>query len=327
MVPHFRSRDMLVAHIADTLKSCGLRCGLSSLALAYRQFGDPAYLDAARQALAGLREGRAAIGPGDKQCSSLAFELQAYARAFAAGIGEARAWIDETFGLMERHFWEEQHGLYASSASPDWSRLSPSRGQSANMHACEALLAAYDACGDIGFLQRAETLARNITVRQAALANGLIWEHYHADWSIDWTDGLLQPGHFTAWARLLLILERHAGELARPSGWLALRAAELFDTALETAWDERAGGITGGFDTSGAICDGSKNAWVQAESLAAAALLGARTGQMHYWIWYDTIWEYCWKEFAGKHKGVACDSRHHTMAACHEVLKVIRSAP
>ena len=90
------------------------------------------------------------------------------------------------------------------------------RGQNVNMHACEAMLAAFDATSEMRYLERAATLAHNITVRQAALADGLIWEHYRADWSVDWDYNRndktnifrpwgYQPGHLTEWAKLLLI--------------------------------------------------------------------------------------------------------------------------
>jgi mannose/cellobiose epimerase-like protein (N-acyl-D-glucosamine 2-epimerase family) len=36
-----------------------------------------------------------------------------------------------------------------------------------------------------------------------------------------------------------------------------------------------------------AVCDGDKYFWVQAESIAAAALLAVRTGEGGYWDWYD----------------------------------------
>ena len=74
---------------------------------------------------------------------------------------------------MERRFWEPRHGLYADEAAPDWSALDPYRGQNANMHACEALLAAFEATGDPRYLHRAEVLAKNITQRQAELAEFL----------------------------------------------------------------------------------------------------------------------------------------------------------
>ena len=155
------------------------------------------------------------VADGTNHCYGLAFVLLAYAHASMAGVEAARAWIGETFDLMEHHFWSSTHGLYADEATPDWSVVSSYRGQNANMHACEALLAAFDATGDTRYLHRAEILAHNITVRQAGLADGLIWEHYRADWSVDWdynrndSSNLFrpwgfQPGHLAEWAKLLL---------------------------------------------------------------------------------------------------------------------------
>lgn len=404
MPSHFRTRDMLLTHIAHTMRFYHPRCidpsggfyhfflddgtvsdhrtrhlvsstrFVFNYAMAYRQFGDPAYLAAARHGVDFLRQahrnaatggyawqltwqdGQRHIVDGDNHCYGLAFVLLAYSHALAAGIEQARAYMDETYALMEQRFWQSDHGLYADQASADWSVLDPYRGQNANMHACEAMLAAFEASGDKRYLQRAETLAHNITVRQAGLAGGLIWEHYHADWTIDWDYNRddktnifrpwgFQPGHFTEWAKLLLLLERHQADMAGSSDWLARRAAELFDIALERAWDHQHGGICYGFGTDNAICDGDKYFWVQAESLAAAAVLGARTGQHRYWDWYDRIWDYSWQhlvdhehgawyrilnrenEKLSEQKSPAGKVDYHTMGACYEVLNVIASAP
>ena len=56
------------------------------------------------------------------------------------------------------------------------------------------------------------------------------------------------------------------------------RACQLFDAAVAKAWDTEYGGLHYGFAPDGTICDSDKYFWVQAESLAAAALLAARTG-------------------------------------------------
>ena len=334
-------------------------------AMAYRRFGDPAYLRAAEHGAAYLRErhrnastgGYAWLLDGERvadatnHCYGLAFVLLAYAHASMAGVERARAWIGETFDLMEQHFWSPASGLYADEAAADWSAVSSYRGQNANMHACEAMLAAFEATGQARYLERAAKLARNITVRQAALANGLIWEHYHADWSVDWDYNKddktnifrpwgYQPGHLAEWAKLLLILERYADRLPGPE-WLAPRALELFDAALSHAWDGQYGGIAYGFAPDGSICDGDKYFWVQAESLAAAALLGRRTAAQKYWEWYDRIWAYSWEHFVDhKHgawypilsrdnkkysdeKSPAGKTDYHTMGACYEVLSVV----
>jgi mannose/cellobiose epimerase-like protein (N-acyl-D-glucosamine 2-epimerase family) len=335
-------------------------------AMAYRHFGDAAYLAAARHGLAFLRErhrqpatgGYAWLLDGTRvadatnHCYGLAFVLLACSHAAMAGAGEAHPWIGETFELMEQRFWSPAAQLYADEASPDWSVLSPYRGQNANMHSCEALLAAFEATGETRYLARAATLAHHITVRQAALAQGLVWEHYHANWSVDWAYNRedktnifrpwgYQPGHLTEWAKLLLILERHAAKLAVPLDWLAPRAAELFDAALAKAWDGRHGGIAYGFAPDGSVCDADKYFWVQAESLAAAALLGQRTGRREYWDWYERIWAYSWAHFVDHQHGawyriLTSDNRkysdekspagktdYHTMGACYEVLNVL----
>lgn len=342
-------------------------------AMAWRRFGNPDYLAALRHGVAFLRNAHRdpetggyawqlhwdasgkRVLDGDNHCYGLAFVLLAYSHALMAGITEARAWIDETVELMERRFWEPAHGLYADQASADWSTLDGYRGQNANMHSCEALIAAFEATGEQRYLQRAETLARNITVRQADMAGGLVWEHYHADWSVDWDYNRddktnifrpwgYQPGHLTEWAKLLLQLERHADSLAGSAGWLAPRAAELFDAALSKAWDERHGGICYGFAPDDSICDGDKYFWVQAESFAAAALLAARTGDERYWGWYDRIWAYSWEHFVdhvhgawyrilsqdncklSDEKSPAGKVDYHTMGACYEVLQLIETA-
>lgn len=342
-------------------------------AQAYRHFEDPTYLQAVRHGVAFLRDahrnpdtggyawelrwqdGRAIFTDATNHCYGLAFVLLAYAHAFGAGMPEARAYIDETFTLMEARFWEEEYGLYADQASADWSTLDSYRGQNANMHCCEALLAAYEATGAPHFLHRAEQLAHNITVRQAQLADGLIWEHYRADWSIDWQYNVddpknlfrpwsFQPGHFTEWAKLLLNLERHGAALRGSPGWLLPRAQALFDGTVSRAWDAAYGGLAYGFGPDGAVCDDDKYFWVQAESIAAAAVLAVRTGDASYWDWYDRLSAYSWRHFVDHRYGAwyrilardntklsdekspAGKTDYHTMGACYEVLKVLAIA-
>lgn len=279
-------------------------------------------------------------------CYGLAFVALAYAKAVEAGFADAAAHLDETWNLMEQHFWEPQYGLYADEADADW-KLSDYRGQNANMHACEAWLAAYEATREHRYLERAALLADNMVNRQAALSGGLVWEHYRSDWSVDWEYNFgdrsnifrpwgYQPGHQTEWAKLLLILDRHA-----PAGWHLPRARELFDRALALSWDEEYGGMVYGNDREGRFYDEDKYFWVQAESLATAALLADRTGEVRYWDWYERLWDYSWRHFVDHRYGAwyrilrrdnskyndekspAGKTDYHTMGACYEVLKVI----
>ncbi len=120
-------------------------------------------------------------------------------------------------------------------------------------------------------------------------------------------------------------------------------AQRLFDTALDRAWDKEFGGIAYGFAPDGSVCDDDKYFWVQAESLAAAALLHARTGDAKYDEWYQKLWAYSWEHFVDHKYGawyriLTRDNRkyddekspagkvdYHTMGACYEVIELIRA--
>ncbi len=280
----------------------------------------------------------------------LAFVLLANAVAFRAGIREARTQLESTFELMERYFWDAQHGLYRDEISADFTEVSPYRGQNANMHACEALLTAYNATGDSVYLERASVLANNMTQRQTQATDGLIWEHYDQHWAVDWDYNRedprhlfrpwgFQPGHQTEWAKLLLILNEHVQQ-----DWTVTTACHLFDRALAQAWDDDHGGICYGFGPDGAICDGDKYFWVQAESLAAAARLAVATGNDQYWQWYTRIWSYSWDHMIDHRHGawyriVSRDNQryddlkspagktdYHTMGACLDVIETLDRA-
>ena len=285
------------------------------------------------------------VADATNHCYGLAFVIVAASTAILAGVREGHRTLNRAWKLMEQHFWDETHGLYRDEANADFSVIDGYRGQNANMHSCEAMLWAYEATGETRFLERAATLANNITRRQAAKADGLIWEHYDQEWEVDWDYNLdnpkhlfrpwgFQPGHQTEWSKLLLILHRHA-----PEDWHITRARELFDTALDKAWDAEHGGICYGFAPDGSICDGDKYFWVQAESFAAAALLTEATGEQVYHDWYQRIWTYSWQHMVDHEYGAwfriltqdnqkyddlkspAGKTDYHTMGACYEVLR------
>jgi len=335
-------------------------------AMAARLFGMPCDVEAARHGLRYLRDVHrdpASGGyawtirdgvPEDRtnHTYGLAFVLLAYATALKAGIAEAAPWLDETWALLESHAWDADAGLYRDEADADW-HYSDYRGQNANMHMCEAMLAAYEAGHDDRYLDRALLLADHMTRRQAAKADGLVWEHYDRDWNVDWDYNRddpkhlfrpwgFQPGHQTEWTKLLLTLDGHLRARGNAHDWLVPTARHLFDTAVARAWDDRNGGLFYGFAPDGSVCDDDKYFWVQAESIAAAARLAVATGDARYWDWYDRIWGYAWQHFIdhqygawyrildrdnrkyGDDKSPAGKTDYHTMGACHDVLQLLR---
>lgn len=330
-------------------------------AKAYQAQGKEDYLNATKHGLKYLRDRHKRDNGGyvwllNKQqnldetnhCYGFAFVMLAYATAYKAGATEAKAWIKETFDTMEQHFWDAEFGLYKDEISSDWQTVSPYRGQNANMHTCEALLAAYDATQESYYLERATQLANNICLRQAALAGGQIWEHYTHDWQVDWDYNKqdpkhlfrpwgFQPGHQTEWAKLLLLIHQRS-----PQEWLIPTAKKLFDLAWNKSWDEVNGGLCYGYGPDDTICDGDKYFWVQAESFAAAAMLAIITKEDHYWDKYHKLWQYSWTHMIDHQYGAwfriltkdnqayddckspAGKTDYHTMGACYEVIEQMK---
>ncbi|MEO1573491.1 MAG: AGE family epimerase/isomerase [Pseudomonadota bacterium] len=331
---------------------------------AYELFGQPEDLKRARHGLAFVEQAhwdarrrgyhwtlKDPATPDDQtnHCYGLAFVVLCYASAHEAGIEGAAHALRRAVELMESRFWMSEQGLYADEATPDWSDVAAYRGQNANMHACEAMIAAYEALGESRYLDRACELARKVAVELADQSDGLVWEHFKADLSIDWDYNRddpknlyrpwgFQPGHQTEWTKLLLILHGH-----RPEPWMLERATSLFDRALQVAWDHEHGGVFYGFAPDGGICDRDKYFWVHAETLAASARLLAVTGEAVYRQWYDRIWAYAWEHLVDHNCGAwyrvldACNTPlsdekssagakcdYHTIGACWDVLRSTR---
>ena len=323
-------------------------------------FGDAEYTQQVRHGLAFIRDhhrwpdGRGyhwLLADGkpedsDQYCYGYAFLMLAYANALQAGVEAAGPWLTETFDLMETYFWQPQDGLYADQLSADLKTLDSYRGQNANMHACEALIAAYEATNQRHYLERALVLADKVVISNTRSTDGLLWEHYDQHWQPDWDYNRqdpqnlykpwgYQPGHFTEWAKLLLMLNAHA-----PQPWLVERAHKWLQLAWEKAWDANYGGLFYGFDPDYKICDSHKYFWVQAETLAAQAWLintiqhtdlQTRFDQLaayieeHFIVPNQTIWHRLlshdnqpldnWIALPG----AKCD--YHNLGACYDILR------
>ncbi len=350
--------DRMTKHLVGTCRFV-YNFSLSSIVL-----GEDRYRDAAAHGVRFLQErhrqadggyawvlnGRD-VDDGTRHCYGHAFVLLAAAGARKAGVEGADALLEDVHALLEARFWEPDARLYADEIrAGDWSAVEEYRGQNANMHMCEAMMAAHEATGAVPFLDRAETLAQRICIDLAAPADGLVWEHYRQDWTHDWEYnrddprnlfrpyGYL-PGHFAEWSKLLLLLHRN-----RPRDWMVPKARFLFDSAMDTAWVPETGAIRYAFAPDGAVLDTDQYYWVFSESLAAAALLALETEEAKYWRWYDRFWTYADRNFVDHRyggwyrildsggsrysdlKSPPAKTDYHPLSACHEVLQALRRA-
>ena len=219
-----------------------------------------------------------------------AFVLLAFARAAQAGLADARDDLAVTHDLIEERFRDER-GLLRSDCEPDWTVSEPYRGQNANMHACEAYLAAYEATEDSLYLDPARHIAGELTVALAAETDGLLWEHYTVDWDHDFAYNRdeprhqfrppgYQPGHHFEWAKLLGLLDRYetasgtgSSTTAPETNWYA-RAVDLFEAAIDLGWTGEGFAYT--VEADGDIIVPDRYGWALAEGIGAAAVLAER---------------------------------------------------
>ena len=73
-------------------------------------------------------------------------------------------------------------------------------------------------------------------------------------------------------------------------------AAKYFDVCMEKGWDATGGGFVYSLDLGLGFANDDKYKWVQAEGIAAAAMLASAIPEKakHYWGAYDRIWRYSW---------------------------------
>lgn len=278
-----------------------------------------------------------------------AFVMLAAAWAHRLGIDGAKQTIDDVWQLMENLFYEPSHNAYADERDSSLKQLLSYRGQNANMHSVEALLAAFEATGNRRYLDRAAKVAHKFCVELAASAEGQIWEHYTTDWQHDWTYNIdkpddlfkpwgFQPGHQLEWAKLLLQLDAHS-----PATWHRHTATSLYDTAMTRGWDDLYGGLVYGYAPDGGFSDANKYFWVHAEAIAAAWRLYAITGEARYKADYHRLWDWSWAhlidhengawfritdrqgQWVEPYKSPAGKVDYHTMGACWDVLDVMEN--
>lgn len=240
-----------------------------------------------------------------------AFALLAAASAYKADIAEAKPIIEHIYEILDQHFWREEDGLYVDEITADWSVTSPYRGQNANMHLCEAMMAAYEATGEGKYFERARQIAHSVMYKLLPQSGTeLLWEHYDEHWKIDWdyekgnTKNEFRPygfvvGHSIEWSKLLQLLDRH-----QPEEWLFPRAEALFRHATDKGVDRKYGGIVFAISPDNkTVIDNDKVYWVQTEALGAAALFAARTDSEEYKEFYISLFDYCFTHFVDHQHG------------------------
>ena len=235
-----------------------------------------------------------------KDCYAHAFVVLAASTATVAGHPSGRRLLDDALGVWLGRFWEEPAGMFVDNWDRPFAHVDGYRGMNANMHGVEALLAAADATGDAGHLDKALRVADRV-ITQAEAHCWRIPEHYTPSWTpdlrynADRPDDPFKPfgatvGHALEWSRLLLHLDAAGGgsnddhgAAASQSDRLVQAARSLFDRAVSDGWAaDGADGFVYTTDFDGHPVVHDRLHWVVCEGIAAAAALHRRTGEPRY---------------------------------------------
>lgn len=246
---------------------------------------------------------RSTIGgetPDDrKELYGQAHVLLAASSALQARLSEAESLLENALANIER-FWVEEDGRGLEAWDRAYRNAEPYRGQNANMHLTEALIATYDATGEGLHLERATSIARAIAGGASSGAEGA-WrlnEHFDEQWRPlpdhnredprhAFRPYGSQPGHWLEWAKLLCQL--HARDVAEQ--WILPAAEHLFAGAFADAWADN-GGFAYTVDWDGKPVVPEKYWWALAEGIGAAHYLRELTGDASYEEAYARLWRW-----------------------------------
>ncbi|WP_417280397.1 AGE family epimerase/isomerase [Celeribacter sp.] len=235
------------------------------------------------------------------------FVLLAAASAMAAGHPDATALLSDVEHVLDRHFWEEEQGLFCDEWNRDWTPFSTYRGMNANMHGVEALLAAFEATGREKFLLRAGRILEFFMEKMAPNENWRIPEHYSQDWKVDrdysenpmFRPAGTTPGHSFELARLLLHYGELTGDLEGP---LKIARAVVY-RALKDAWDAEQGGIVYTLDFSGKPLIRDRYWWPVTEAIGVMAAILKIDPHSEDLVWYRVLWEFARHHFIDSDRG------------------------
>jgi mannose/cellobiose epimerase-like protein (N-acyl-D-glucosamine 2-epimerase family) len=237
-----------------------------------------------------------------------AFVLLAAASAMQAGHPDAHRLLRDTTDVLLERYWNAERGVFADEANRDWTPFSTYRGFNANMHATEALLAAYEASHDPVYLEMAGQILDFFALTIAPRNAYRIPEHYTENWKIDrdyvgdpmFRPAGTTPGHSFELARLVI---QHWDLSGRPGKQTPTIARHLVNTALADAWDPDQGGLYYTLNFDGTPKERARYWWPITEAIGVLSTLIKLDRNKHDEEWYRRMWKFAQTHFIDQNLG------------------------
>lgn len=292
----------------------------------------------------------------EKLCYDHVFVLLAAVMGIACGIQEANETFEHIDYILDKYFWDQNHEMMRNHWNNEFTVLDSYRGMNANMHAVEALLAAFDVTGEKKFYDRAYIISKrsiDIFARNNPAGKWFLPEHFDANWTPDLDFNKELPadpfrpygvtiGHLFEWSRLLIHL--HHNLSGAEHQWMIEGAQGLYEIAKRFGWAaDGEEGFVYTLDWDGTAMTTSRMFWVPAEAVLSAYSLHDLTGEISYFEDYLNWWTYIdshvidhkygsWKAELDKNQNVVSgtwdgkpDIYHNFQATVLPLLKNARS--
>jgi sulfoquinovose isomerase len=248
------------------------------------------------------------IEDGTKLAYGHVFVLLAAASAKLTGHPEADRLLADVSEVIDRHFWDETHGLLRDEFTRDWTPFSTYRGMNANMHGVEAFLAAFEATGERLFLDRAGRILDTFVGRIAPAHFYRLPEHYTENWTPDpdyrgnpmFRPAGTTPGHSFELSRLML---QHWDLSGRSDAEAPVRARALFERAFSDAWRKEDGGFVYTVSAEGEPLVADRYWWPVTEAIGATAALMKVAPEAEDEERYRMAWRFADRHFVDHDRG------------------------
>lgn len=240
---------------------------------------------------------------GEKLAYDHVFVMLAATTALKIGAPRAEELFEKIDTVIDQKFWDSQYQMMHNNWSQDFLTLDTYHGINANMHAVEALVAAFEVTLNEKYRDRAFAICKRAVDQFAKSHEWLLPEHFDQHWNVEAEYNKDHPadpfkpygvtiGHLFEWSRLALQLKLIARE-GEDLRWIDDGAAALYDVAKRYGWGaDGSDGFIYTIDWQKRPVVTARMHWVAAEAVMTAYTLWHFTHESRYLDDYNSWWRY-----------------------------------
>ena len=264
--------------------------------------------------------------------------LSVYARA--SGDPDVLERAVETYDLLERYAWDDEHGGYYERCDRDWALSSSDKTLQVQLDMLEALRSLASVTHRREHVARGEQLTDLIMTRMRDPRTGCFVEHFHRNWRSHplRTRDVIQIGHNL---KAIWLLPQGRDPADDHGTAILTTGREVMDFCLEHGWDHRYGGFFQFVARNGSIAGVEKQWWPMCDGILALLTLLAAVGDPRYRTHAAALEAFAFRHFADpvfgewytacrrdgspldKTKGRSWKAAYHTVQLCADALDLL----